>query len=195
MEYIDSLKEFYCIRAKANTSIYVYDYGEIVGTIGEIEAKEKEDIYFSKVIITRQRYRTKLAVSKLEGHKEAMYVLTNGKEEEGIKNYSYRFGSIEFIFKNEKTNGFYLEKTKMKNLQAFKTMFGLMLIGLLWLTILGVDYCVNMKEKANNIKIRCYKKNTERIFSLFNTGLFYFNLCFNSYGMPKIKCNFLLYEL
>lgn len=195
MEYIDSLKEFYCIREKANTSIYVYDYGEIVGTIGEIEAKEKEDIYFSKVIITRQRYRTKLAVSKLEGHKEAMYVLTNGKEEEGIKNYSYRFGSIEFIFKNEKTNGFYLEKTKMKNLQAFKTMFGLMLIGLLWLTILGVDYCVNMKEKANNIKIRCYKKNKERIFSLFNTGLFYFNLCFNSYGMPKIKCNFLLYEL
>ena len=117
MEYIDSLKEFYCIRAKANTSIYVYDYGEIVGTIGEIEAKEKEDIYFSKVIITRQRYRTKLAVSKLEGHKEAMYVLTNGKEEEGIKNYSYRFGSIEFVFKNQKTNGFYLECTKMKNEQ------------------------------------------------------------------------------
>lgn len=195
MKYIDSLKAIYCIRSKSNTSIYVYNYGETVGTIGEIKANEKEDKYFSKVIITRQKYRTKLAVSKTEGHKEAIYVLTNGKEEDGIKNYSYRFGSIEFIFKNEKTNGFYLEKTKMKNLQAFKTMFGLMLVGLLWLTILGVEYSINIKEKANNIKIRCYKKNKERIFSLFNTGLFYFNLCFNSYGTPKIKCNFLLYEL
>ena len=32
-----------------------------------------------------------MAVRKLEGHKEAIYVLTNGNVEEGIKNYSYRF--------------------------------------------------------------------------------------------------------
>lgn len=66
-----------------------------------------------------------MAVSKKEGHQEAIYVLTNGKVEYGIKNYSYRFGSIECIFKNQKTNGFRLESTKMKNAQSFKTMFGI----------------------------------------------------------------------
>ena len=136
-----------------------------------------------------------MAVSKKEGHEEAIYVVTNGKVEDGIKNYSYRFGSIEFIFKNEKTNGFNLEKTKMRNIKAFRTMFGMMIIGLLWLTIIGVDYSLNIKKTKANVKIRIYKKNGERIFSLFNTGLMYFNLCFNSYGVPKIRCNFILYDI
>lgn len=140
-----------------------------------------------------------MAVSKTEGHKEAIYVLTNGKVEDGIKNYSYRFGSIEFVFKNQKTNGFYLESTKMRNQQSFKTLFGVMCIGLLWLTIIGIEYSINKKRTKNKVKIKWYKKDKEnqivRIFSLFNTGLLYFNLCFNSYKVPKINCEFILYEI
>ena len=98
-----------------------------------------------------------MAVSKKEGHEEAIYVLTNGKVEEGIKNYSYRFGSIECIFKNQKTNGFRLESTKMKNIQAFTNMFGIMCIALLWLTILGVEYIEYQKSNAILYCMR-YKK-------------------------------------
>lgn len=194
MKYIDEIKGTYCIRIKSNLGFYIYDYGELAGSAKDLQAKEEEQ-YFDKVMLTR-RYMTKLAVSRKENDKEAIYVLTNGKVEDGIKNYSYRYGSIEFIFKNQKTNGFYLENTKMRNLRSFERMFGIMCVALLWVTILGVEYSVNMEKQKNNVKIRCYKKGkNERIISLFKTGLFYFNLCFNSYGVPRIKSDFWLYEL
>lgn len=71
--------------------MYIYDYGKIIGKIKEVEAKEKEEQYFERVVLCKNKYKTQLAVSKKEGHKEAIYVLTNWKVEEGIKNYSYRF--------------------------------------------------------------------------------------------------------
>lgn len=197
MKYIEELGETYCIRIKSRLTFYIHDYGEIAGYTKDIKPKEKEEQYFERVTIVKHRYDTKMAVSKKEGHEEAIYVLTNGKVEEGIKNYSYRFGSIECIFKNQKTNGFRLESTKMKNIQAFKNMFGIMCIALLWLTILGVEYTVKEGKQGNKVKIKIYKKKNKkkRIISLFNTGLIYFNLCFNSYRVPKIKCNFILYEI
>ena len=137
MRYIEELGETYCIRIKSRLTFYIHDYEEIAGYTKDIKPKEKEEQYFERVTIVKHRYDTKMAVSKKEGHEEAIYVLTNGKVKEGIKNYSYRFGSIECIFKNQKSN----------------------------------------------------------IISLSNTGLIYFNLCFNSYGVPKIRSNFILYEI
>lgn len=197
MKYIEDLGETYCIRIKSRLTFYIHDYEEIAGYTKDIKPKEKEEQYFERVTIIKHRYDTKMAVSKKEGHEEAIYVLTNGKVEEGIKNYSYRFGSIECIFKNQKTNGFRLESTKMKNIQAFKNMFGIMCIALLWLTILGVEYTVKEGKQGNKVKIKIYKEKNKnkRIISLFNTGLIYFNLCFNSYRVPKIRCNFILYEI
>lgn len=198
MKYIDSIGETYCIRAKSNMSVYIYNYGEMAGSISEIKAKKSEDQFYDEVLITRNKYNSKLAVSKLDTHKEAFYILSNRDIKEAIKNYSYRFGSIEFIFKNQKSNGFYLESTKMRNIHSFTTMFGLMCVALLWLTILGVDYSKNSSKYANNVKIRCYKKDEKglkRLFSLFNTGLLYFNLLFNSNNKLRINCNFILYEI
>ena len=195
MKYIEELGGTYCIRIKSRLTFYIHNYGEIAGYTKDVKPKEKEEQYFERVTIIKHRYDTKMAVSKKEGHEEAIYILTNGKVEEGIKNYSYRFGSIECIFKNQKSNGFRLESTKMKNIQSFKTMFGIMCVALVWLIILGVEYTV--KKEKNKIKIKIYKKKDKgkRIISLFNTGLMYFNLCLNSYQVPKIRCDFLLYEI
>ena len=195
MKYIEELGGTYCIRIKSRLTFYIHNYGEIAGYTKDVKPKEKEEQYFERVTIIKHRYDTKMAVSKKEGHEEAIYVLTNGKVEEGIKNYSYRFGTIECIFKNQKSNGFRLESTKMKNIQSFKTMFGIMCVALVWLIILGVEYTV--KKEKNKIKIKIYKKKDKgkRIISLFNTGLMYFNLCLNSNQVPKIRCNFLLYEI
>lgn len=195
MKYIEELGGTYCIRIKSRLTFYIHNYEEIAGYTKDVKPKEKEEQYFEKVTIIKHRYDTKMAVSKKEGHEEAIYILTNGKVEEGIKNYSYRYGSIECIFKNQKSNGFRLESTKMKNIQSFKTMFGIMCVALVWLIILGVEYTV--KKEKNKIKIKIYKKKDKgkRIISLFNTGLMYFNLCLNSYQVSKIRCNFLLYEI
>ena len=70
-----------------------------------------------------------------------------------------------------------------------------MCVALIWLIILGVEYTVKEGKQENKVKIRIYKNQNKRIISLFSTGLIYFNLCFNSYRVPKIRCNFILYEI
>lgn len=86
----------------------------------------------------------------------------------------------------------------MRNIHAFSTLFGLMCVALLWLTILGSDYSKNKNHFKNYLKIKYSRKNgsnSKRSFSLFNTGLMYFNLAFCCNQYAVIKCNFLLYDI
>ena len=86
----------------------------------------------------------------------------------------------------------------MRNLHAFSTLFSLMCIALLWPTIIGSDYPKNKSHFKKYFKIRYSKNNGngyKRIFSLFNTGLIFFNLAFCSNISITIKCNFLLYDI
>ena len=200
MSFIESIGDIYCIRAKTNFSIHIddYEYSELIGSLSDIEPLFSKSIYFDSVQITSNNFPTKLAVSKSDSHNEPFLIFTNGNTREAIKHYGYRFGSIEFIFKNHKSNGFYLESTKMRNIQSFTTLFGLACIALLWLTILGADYSKNKNHFKNWFKIRYSKKNgqnNKRIFSLFNTGLFFFNLAFESTKYVVLKCNFILYDI
>lgn len=94
-----------------------------------------------------------------------------------------------------KSNGFYLESTKVKNMEAFTSLLVLTNIAILWLTILGVDYVKN--ENKNNYfitDVKYYKKGPRRIILLFRTGLIYFNWAINSIFKRKLKCNFILYD-
>lgn len=200
MSFIESLGDIYCIRARSNISIHIdnYEDSELIGTISDIEPYFSMSKYFDSVQITSNNFQTKLAVSKTDTHNEPFFILTNGNTREAIKHYGYRFGSIEFVFKNQKSNGFYLESTKMRNIQSFTTLFGLMCVALLWLTILGADYAKNKGHFPNYLKIRYSKRNGStymRTFSLFNTGLMYFNLAYCSGRKATIKCNFLLYDI
>ena len=137
-------------------------------------------------------------VSKTVSHHEPFFIFTNGSTRLAIKHYRFRFGSIESIFKNQKSNGFYLESTKMRNIHSFSTLFGLMCGALLWLTVLGSDYSKNKNHFKNYLKIRCSKRNGDRFrktMSLFNTGLFFFHLAFCCPKPAIIKCNFMLYDV
>ena len=137
MHHIDSLGDIYCIRTKSNVYIEIdnYENASMISYISDIEPFFSKSIYFDSVRITSFKFPTKLAVSKTATHKEPFFILTNGNTREAIKHYGYRFGSIEFIFKNQKSNGFYLESTKMSNIQAFTTMFTLPCVAILWITI------------------------------------------------------------
>lgn len=200
MQHIDSLGDTYYIRTKTNVSITIdnYEDSDMISSISDIEPLLTKSKYFDSVKITSFKYPTKLAVSKTDSHNEPYFILTNGDTRKAIKTYSYRFGSIEFIFKNQKSNGFYLEATKMRNIQAFSTLFTLVCVALLWLTILGSDYCKNQNHFKNFFKIKVSKKNGggfKRILSLFNTGLIFFNLAYDSCRYVNLKCNFILYDI
>lgn len=91
-------------------------------------------------------------------------------------------GSIEFLFKNHKSNGFYLESTQMRNIHAFTSLFTLANVAILWLTIISIDYSKRGSKVAKYFKITYSKRvtsgcsnnrnaNYERYYSIFNTRI------------------------
>lgn len=137
-------------------------------------------------------------MGRTNGTDDPWILVTNGDVNKAVKHYSYRFGAIEFHFKNTKFNGFNLEKTKIKKLSAFTGISLIVNIATLFLTILGADYCKTKGHYSKKLKIRDTKKtksnNIIRIISLFNLGLTIFKKTYNSFINFKIKCNFILYD-
>lgn len=101
------------------------------------------------------------------------------------------------FFKSQKTNGFYLESTKTKNLHAFENLYAIACIASLWLNIIAIDYIKNKKHVKNKINIRYNKKNSNgklvRILSTFKLGLKLFSMVFKSNINYNLSCQFKLY--
>ena len=105
---------------------------------------------------------------------------------------------IESDFKNQKSNGFYLENTVNASLKYFESMYCMAFIGILYLTILGCDYAKNSKC-YKNVKLTVKKSNKDnrkiRVLSLFNVGLTLFHIAFNSSIYIRLHVSFVLYDI
>lgn len=156
MHYIDSIGAEYYIRAKSNTSIFINNFHDsgMISKISDIELSNCKPTYFDDVYITHNRFHTKLAIAPALTSSDPFFIFTNGNTREALKNYGFRFGSIETIFKNQKSNGFYLESSKVRNIHAFETLFTLMCVALLWLTI---KCRVSNIQLYYTILLQCYK--------------------------------------
>lgn len=108
----------------------------------------------------------------IKNEEEPWYIVSNIEPNQAINEYKHRFGSIEMFFKSQKTNGFYLESTKTKNLHAFETLYGIACIASLWLNIIAVDYIKNHNHVKNRIISdiikRTLKVNLLEFFLLLN---------------------------
>lgn len=126
-----------------------------------------------------------------------MIFVTNGNSKRAIKDYSYHFGGIESVFKNQKSNGFYIENTINCSLDYLKSMYCFACIGVLYLTILGSDYSKNTRcYKHTKIKIHTKVRGIKiRTKSLFNTGLTLFHRAFESLKYVKLSFKFILYDI
>lgn len=153
---------------------------------------------FHDVFFTRKLFKTNVAISN-SSTDDPWYLVTNDDPRRAIKNYSHRFGSIECIFKSQKSNGFRLESTNTQKIEHFISLFTIMCISLVRLTIIGIDYSRNKHAYSKYFKIRdTYKrKNTSptRFLSYFNLGLTIFNRCFYNYVNFTLKFNFVLYDV
>ena len=106
LSYIQSTGAFFCIRVKSFLTFSYYDKH------GYFRTKHLRDItpwsysarYFENVYFTRKKFLTNIVVSKANSSGEAWILATNDSPNRAVKNYSYRFGSIESIFKNQKSN-------------------------------------------------------------------------------------------
>ena len=204
LQHIDSLGHTYCIRLKRNIKVFIYDKKEghkVWKFLDEITP----DKYHSKSLMIFYLLITLIKLILLLV-KELMLVslgllLLMVLLEEPLKDYGYRFGSIESVFKNQKSNGFYIESVVKADLDYFTSMYTLVCFSTLYLTILGADYSKN-SSCYKTVKITTHKYFIEngirvkkRVMSLFNTGLTLFHLAFNSSRYIRLPFSFTLYDI
>ena len=199
LSFIQSIGAFYCIRSKSFlTFSYYNNRGDFITKhLKDIKPPSHKAKYFKDVFFTHNHFITTIVVSKAYDSNEPWYIVTNDEPNRAVRNYSYRFGSIEPIFKNQKSNGFRLESTNTKKIENFISLFTIMCVALVWLTIIGVDYSKNKHHYSINIRISRKSKNGKiiRKISYFSLGLTIFNLVYYNYSTFKLKFDFLLYDI
>ena len=200
MKHINTLGHTFVFRLKKNIKVFIYDKKEghkIWKTIGDISTFEFHSNLLNDIEFTDDKYIVNIAVSKRNSHKEPWYLVTNGDSKRAIKDYSHRFGGIECLFKNQKSNGFYLENVCNASLEYFSAMYTCVCFASLFLTILGADFAKNSRC-YRNVKIDTHTTingKKVRVMSLFNTGLTLFNIAYNSRRYIRIPYNFILYDI
>lgn len=198
LEFIDSLGHTYCVRIKGNISVYTNGSKT---KAKKLKHRKYRATVHKDVLITDKRFKTNIVYSNSIDTSTPWIIITNKNVNSAILNYSHRFGSIECVFKNQKSNGFNLEKISNSSIESFTTMYTMVCTCTLFLTIIGADYCKNSKcYKENKIEThKVYnidgKKIKKRIMSLFNTGLTLFKLAFNSNVYIRIPFSFILYDV
>ncbi len=198
LRIIDELKHTYCIRLKG--SIIVYKDGSKLKA-KKLKHRKYHSVIHKDVLITDERYKTNIVYSPTNNTKDPWIIVTNGDTSKALRSYSYRFGSIETMFKAQKSNGFNLEKISNSSLESFEAMYTMVCTCILYLTILGIDYSKNtrcyrkVKIETHKTYIIDGKKIKKRMMSLFNIGLTLFKLAFNSLNYIRIPLSFKLYDI
>ena len=200
LKHINDLGHTYCIRLKKNIKVLIYDKKEghnVWKFLSELKSYARYSISYNDIPLYDEMYKTNIVISKYNNVNEPWIIVTNGDTRRAIRDYSYRFGAIESVFKNQKSNGFHIECTTNASIKYFTSMYTLVCIAVLLLTIIGAYYSKNNKvykgvtfrthTTSNNIKVRTV--------SLFNTGLLLFNLAINSGRYIHLPLNFILYDI
>lgn len=199
LSHIQSIGCFYCIRSKSFFKVSYYNSKNnlVTQSLRDIKPYKYHSKVLSNVFYTRKKFLTNVVISCSSNTDDVWYLVTNDDTSRAIKNYSYRFGSIESIFKSQKSNGFRLESTNTQKIEHFISLFTVMCIALVWLTIIGSDYSRN--KHNYHLKIRDIQTHTKappsRRFSLFNLGLTIFNRCYYNNVDFVLKFNFVLYDI
>lgn len=203
LNHINKSGHYFCFRAKANCSVkaLVYDKKEkhkVWLFLYQLTSQKHHSIYYKDLILGDMHFPCNLSISRdVANEGENWYIVSNINPNLAIKKYSKRFGSIEMFFKSQKTNGFYLESTKTKNLHAFETLYGVACLASLWLNIIATDYIKNYHYLKYKVNIKFVKKqksgNKLRILSTFKLGLTLFKKVYSSFINYKLKFDFKLY--
>lgn len=201
MKIIENAGHIFCFRLKKNIKCFVYDKKEghkIWKWLDELPNYEHHSILYDDILLTDAKFKCNIVCSKRKGTDDPWILATNGNYRQTIIDYGYRFGGIETIFKNQKSNGFYIENIVNASEKAYQTMYALVCTAILFLTILGTEYSKNSKC-YRKVKIETHKnyknKGRIRIMSLFNTGLTLFKRAINSMIYIRIPIRFILYDI
>ena len=200
LKHIDSLGHTYCFRLKRNIKVLIYDKKEghlVWKFLSDLKHYSNRSILYNDILLYDDQYKTNIVLSKYNDTTDPWIIVTNGDSKRAIKDYSYRFGGIESIFKKQKSNGFRIESTVNASLKYFTSMYTFVCISILLLTIIGAYYSKNSKV-YKGVSFTTHKVINgvkRRVMSLFNTGLSLFNIAHNSYRYIHLPLNFILYDI
>ena len=199
MEHIKSLGHTYVLRLKKNLKVLHQgkkDKEKVWKSLSDLSKYKFHSAHYNEIELTENKYTTNIVISDSISTDTPWIVATNGDYKRAIKDYSYRFGGVETIFKNQKSNGFYIEDTVNCSLKYFQSMYCFSCIGVLLLTIMGASFAKNTRT-YRKLKMATHTKSNgkkSRIISLFNTGLVLFHRAFMSLKYVKIDFRFILYD-
>ena len=198
LDIIKNLGHTYDVRLKGN--IVVYKDGKKTKA-KKLKHRKYQSVIHKDVYITENRYQTTVVYSPTNHTKDPWIIVTNGDPAKALRSYSYRFSSIECMFKSQKSNGFNLEKVSNASLESFTTMYTMICVCNLYLTTLGTDYSKNTRC-YRNVSIETHKvyhvdgkEVKKRVMSLFNVGLTLFKRAFNASIYIRIPVSFKLYDI
>ncbi len=201
LETINSLGCTYAIRLKKNIKIFIHDKNEdhkVWKWLYSLKPHKYHATVYKDIELFDSKYKTNIVLSKYLNTDDPWIIVTNKDIEHAIQNYSFRFGAIECVFKNQKSNGFFLESVNNASEKAYVTMYALVCTATLFLTIIGADYSKNTKcyktEKITTHKNYSNGKKV-RVMSLFKVGLTLFHRAFNSLKYIRIPFKFILYDI
>ena len=211
MNFIDSLGHTYVFRLKENFKCFVYDKKEkhkVWKNVNDLFHYKYHSTNYENIGFTKKEIKTNIIIgpakstqlSNIDSERdefEPWILVTNGDTKRALKDYAYRFGAIEFLFKAEKSNGFFLEKTTTTNLKAFENMYTCVCFTYLWMSILGIEYSKNSAcyKKLKIGATKKYKFGIKRVMSIFRTGLFLLHRAFNSTVKVRLPFTFTLYDM
>lgn len=199
MEHINSLGHTYVLRLKKNLKVLHQgrkDKEKVWKPLSNLPKYKFHSTHYNEIELTENKYTTNIVISDSIDTDIPWILATNGDYKRAIKDYSYRFGGIESVFKNQKSNGFYIEDTVNCSLKYFQSIYCFSCIGVLLLTIMGASFAKNTKTYRKLIIATHTKSNGKksRIMSLFNTGLVLFHRAFMFLKYVKIDFRFILYD-
>ncbi len=125
---------------------------------------------YNEIEFTEGKYITNIVISDSINTDDSWILVANRNSKRAIKDYSYCFGSIKSVFKNQKSNDFYLENTVNCSLGYFKSMWCFACVGVLYLTIIGSNY-----SKTQDV-ISILKLKLTSLYAKLKPGLYRYSI-------------------
>jgi len=201
LAHISSLNLKYCIRMRKMGRVLIYDKVQkhkIWKNLADLSFHKYHSVIRRNVELFESQFTTDLVFSKYENTSDPWIIATNSDTKWATYDYSHRFGAIECVFKNQKSNCFRIETINNASITSFTNMYTLVCTAVLFLTILGTDYAKNKTNVYRHVKITTHKnyknKGKVRVMSLFKTGLTLIKLAFNSAKYIRIPYSLTLYD-